>query len=333
MTDMPIDNDSTELLALDQELHPMTKSLDGVSPVYLYIAGQKSKQSRTMVRSRLKGIALLYGEIELDKVPWTKMTHKDALYIAHELSRPFYDEDGTRFERRPTTIRGYMDAFRGACKQYWLANELSHENYLKIKEVKIKIGKRVKTFERYDKQTVLSWCQALDDNTFKGTRDATMIALLYGSGIRRAELAHLKIENIFFQKKRLRVLGKGDKERVVPVIPWAFEYLVRWIEEKRGDNDGYVFSKIEQNETTYDDKPLSPGSVSYLLTNAFKKLNLVNPPSPHAFRHNFATKVKETSNNDIKMVQKLLGHEHLSTTLGYFIDNIDEAEDVVMNMD
>ncbi len=149
-------------------------------------------------------------------------------------------------------------------------------------------------------------------------RDKAIFELLYSSGLRVSELVELDVRDIQKQKGILRVMGKGSKERIVPIGEQAQAALERYLESGR--------PILMKNAKTDDDMTalflnqqggrLTSRGVQYLLDQYFKKGALKYKVSPHAFRHTFATHLLDNG-ADLRVIQELLGHESLSTTQVY----------------
>ncbi len=169
--------------------------------------------------------------------------------------------------------------------------------------------------------------QATDD-TMLGLRNRALFETLYGSGIRVSELTGLNVFDVDFSSGCLRVLGKGNRERVVPVGQKALDriqtYRDRLLARTGIDMtvDGPLF--LNKNEGR-----LTPRSVGRILEALIRKCSLAVPVSPHGIRHSFATHMLDAG-ADLRTVQELLGHKSLSTTQKYThvsIDRLMEAYD------
>ncbi|MBO5114598.1 MAG: tyrosine recombinase XerC [Peptococcaceae bacterium] len=149
-------------------------------------------------------------------------------------------------------------------------------------------------------------------------RDKAIFELLYSSGLRVSELVDIDVRDIQKQKGLLRIIGKGSKERIVPVGEQAQAALERYIESARPillkhakDNDAQEALFLNQQGGR-----LTARGVQYILEQYVKKGALKYKVSPHAFRHTFATHLLDNG-ADLRVIQELLGHESLSTTQVY----------------
>jgi len=145
-----------------------------------------------------------------------------------------------------------------------------------------------------------------------GQRNKTIIEILYGTGIRVSELIELKISNIFFKENLIRVLGKGDKERFVPIGLKAKKSIIDYINNDRkcqkieeSSNDILILSKYGKKITRH--------MIFTLIKNISKKSGITKKISPHTFRHSFASHLLKNG-ADLRTIQLILGHENITTT-------------------
>lgn len=153
---------------------------------------------------------------------------------------------------------------------------------------------------------------AIDLSKPEGMRNKAMLEILYGCGLRVSELTGLKISNLYLDIDFIKILGKGNKERLVPIGSDAVKYLRIFIEEIRvhikiiPGNEDFVFL----NNRGY---PLSRVMVFLIIKDLAQKAGINKSISPHTFRHSFATHLIE-GGADLRAVQEMLGHESITTT-------------------
>lgn len=153
---------------------------------------------------------------------------------------------------------------------------------------------------------------AIDRSKAEGERNIAIIETLYGSGVRVSELITMKISEIFWEDEFIRIIGKGDKQRLVPVSPKALKHLKIYLTEVR------VHLKIDP---IYEDfvflnrrgRGLTRVMIFTIVKQLAEKVGLQKNVSPHTFRHSFATHLIE-GGADLRAVQDLLGHESITTT-------------------
>ena len=153
---------------------------------------------------------------------------------------------------------------------------------------------------------------AIDHSKAEGMRNKAMLEVLYGCGLRVSELINLKISNLYLNIEFIKVTGKGDKERLVPIGAEAIKYLDIYMNQERvhvnikpGKED-YVFLNRRGS-------PLSRVMIFLIIKDLAEKINLKKSISPHTFRHSFATHLIE-GGADLRAVQEMLGHESITTT-------------------
>jgi len=153
---------------------------------------------------------------------------------------------------------------------------------------------------------------AIDHSTPEGTRNRAIIEVLYSSGLRVSELINLQLTNCHFDIGFLRVLGKGDKVRLVPIGREAIKYTELYLEHVRKemtvqkDSEDIVFLNRRG-------KQLSRVMIFLVIKDCTEKAGIHKNVSPHTFRHSFATHLIE-GGASLRAVQEMLGHESITTT-------------------
>ena len=166
---------------------------------------------------------------------------------------------------------------------------------------------QVLTIEEVDKLLDIPLNSAFD------YRNKAMLELMYGTGLRISELLDLKLGDIDFENCIVRCLGKGNKERIVPIGEYVIFYLNAYLEHRP------ILLKKRKNEYLFlnsrGDK-LSRFSFFKILKSILKSKNINKNISPHSLRHSFATHILE-GGGDLRSIQELLGHSDISTTKIY----------------
>lgn len=159
-------------------------------------------------------------------------------------------------------------------------------------------------------QEVTDIIEGVKTETWQGVRDRAILEILYGCGLRVSELCELKLSNVYASEGFLRVIGKGNKERLVPIGGAALEAFGAWLDLRPQTAapayDDYVF-------LNRFGKPLSRISVFNMVKKNAALAGVEKEISPHTFRHSFATHLIENG-ADLRVVQEMLGHESILTT-------------------
>jgi len=173
-----------------------------------------------------------------------------------------------------------------------------------------RIGRKLPVVLSYEEIELL--IHTIDLTKPEGTRNKAIIETLYSCGLRVSELVNLKLSNLFFDEDFIRVTGKGNKERLVPIGPEAIKYITIYLDEIRrhqkvGKESGdIVFLNRRGNQ-------LTRVMIFTIVRNIAEKTGIKKVISPHTFRHSFATHMVE-GGADLRVVQDLLGHQSITTT-------------------
>ena len=153
--------------------------------------------------------------------------------------------------------------------------------------------------------------QAIDLSKWEGHRNRAIIEVLYSCGLRVSELTNLKLSNLYIEEQYIRVMGKGSKERLVPISPRALDELNYWFADrnvmkiKPGEED-YVFLNRRGQHLTRT-------MILIMIKRYAVEAGIKKTISPHTLRHSFATSLLE-GGADLRAIQAMLGHESIGTT-------------------
>ena len=161
----------------------------------------------------------------------------------------------------------------------------------------------------------------------QGYRNRAILETLYGSGLRVSELVNMNLSNLLFKESLIRVIGKGNKQRLVPMGNISKKYLEIYINEIR------VVQKIhlENQDIVFlnrNGKRLSRQMIFTLINSLTIKSNIKKKIGPHTFRHSFATHLLENG-ADLRTIQILMGHESITTTEVYTHLNTSHLKSVI----
>lgn len=275
-------------------------------------------RSRVTLRSGLSHLADVLGMQgeRVEHLPWHTLT-------AANLSEALLQWQG---HLEPSTMRLYMHAARGISRACFVRGVMPADQYALIKEVKLprgrnKVGRgRAVALEYRNK--LLHDCAT--DERVQGVRDAAIVAMLFGSGMRRAEVASVCDEHIDLDEGELTVMVKGGHKTVKYLAAWALPYLEHWRQVRRSQKlvKGPFFGRVSKGGKLFADGFKGGGrSIYYLLEERSLRAGLPFLVKPHDARRTFASWA--IAEHGELAAQRLLGHADLSTTRLY--DKRDEG--------
>lgn len=173
-----------------------------------------------------------------------------------------------------------------------------------------KIGRKLPTVLSVDEIDKL--LSAIDLSKPEGQRNKAMLETLYSCGLRVSELIELKLSNTYFKQGFIKVIGKGDKERLIPISDKAIREITLYLEH---DRNKMVVSKESENIVFLNrrGRKLTRVMIFTIIKELASAIGLKKNISPHTFRHSFATHMVE-GGADLRAVQEMLGHESIITT-------------------
>lgn len=190
-----------------------------------------------------------------------------------------------------------------------------------------KIGRKLPdTLTQHEIDNLIS---AIDLSHPQGERNRTIIETIYSCGLRVSEAISLKISDLFFEEGFIRVLGKGDKERYIPIHKNAQKYILNYIQHIRA----HIKPGKNYEDTLFLNRrgnALTRQMVFLILKELALKINLHKKISPHTLRHSFATHLLENG-ADLRAIQQMLGHESITTTEIYVHVNTSFLREIVDN--
>ena len=174
-----------------------------------------------------------------------------------------------------------------------------------------KIGKKLPEFLTIDEIDLL--IQSIDRSKKEGERNLAMLEVLYGCGLRVSELIDLKISEIYWKEGFIRIIGKGNKERLVPLGKIASRHLKIYIQEVRVHQKNIKEEFIDHVFINKNGTKLSRVMIFKIIKSLKQKSGINKNISPHTLRHSFATHLVE-GGADLRAVQEMLGHQSITTT-------------------
>ncbi|WP_339715422.1 tyrosine-type recombinase/integrase [uncultured Kriegella sp.] len=284
-----------------------------VSSFISYLSLEKNYSEHTVqaYSSDIQGFCLFcskeYGLAEIDNVEYGLVRNWIVSLVDQRLSN-------RSINRKIASLKAYYKFLQrtGAIE----SNPLAKHKALKTSK-KIEVP-----FSPQEMEAVMS--QILFEEDFEGVRDKLIIDLLYTTGIRRAELIQMKIIDVDFENKTVRVLGKRNKERIVPLLDPTRNLFLKYFKERKSleiiNDREYVFLLRSGNK-------IYETLVYRLINNYFSKVSSKVKKSPHIIRHTFATHLLNKG-ADLNSVKELLGHSSLASTQVYTHNSIAELKKI-----
>ncbi|OBQ56645.1 site-specific tyrosine recombinase XerD [Tamlana sp. s12] len=191
---------------------------------------------------------------------------------------------------------------------------LIFEDYIRINPLELiespKIGRKLP--DTLSEDEIDAIIKAIDLSKPEGERNRAMLETLYGCGLRVSELINLKLSDLFFEEGFIKVTGKGDKQRFVPIVEITQKYINIYRKEIRT----HLNIQVGFEDTLFLNrrgKQLTRAMVFTIIKQLVEKIGLKKTVSPHTFRHSFATHLLQ-NNADLRSIQLMLGHESITTT-------------------
>lgn len=295
-------------------------SIDDPVTYYLKMLGPNS---RPTMRYVLQQVAERFGfdDIPITEVPWHSIMPAHVVALREALGAEGYAVD---------TVKLYMNAVRGVLNAAWVLKLIPRETLDEIRQIKPPRGSslpRGKNIKRNIIREIMENCSA--DSRPQGVRDAALIAVLYGSGMRKSESVNIKISDIDFAERCIYVVGKGNRELKKFAPDWVFEKVKAWIRFRAEftPDAPFLFNRIRKGGKVLDCQITKDG-----IYHVVKQRGLQAGVSimPHDFRRSFITRVIDE--HDLSIAQKLADHASTATTVRYDMRGEDKKRNVVDGM-
>ena len=297
------------------------------NPLTLYLT-RLAPSSQLTMRYVLQDAADRFGfeDINLEDIDWHLLQPEHVIALVAALR-----EDGYA----PNTSSLYVNAVRGVMNEAWRMSLISQEHLLKMRTVKAAPGTRLsqgRNLRRTLIREMMDVCAA--DPRPQGLRDAAVICILYGSGMRKSESVNLDLAQINFDERSLRVIGKGNKELIKYAPGWAFAKLQAWLEFRREQlkegeqDDSFLFNRIRRGSHITRER-ITKHAIYYIARQRGQQVGV--KIMPHDFRRSFITRVIEE--HDLSIAQKLAHHTNIQTTANYDVRDDNERRRAVDRFD
>ncbi len=272
---------------------------DSTNPAAVYLAALAPSGRRTMAQA-LSVVVDLLGGGDVPSFPWASLRYEHAQAVRRILVERY----------APATANKILSALRGVARECWRLGLMDAETHLRIRDVAGVRGARLPAGREVPMHELAKLFGACSSAGASGVRDAAALALLFGCGLRRAEAVSLDVGA--FDGDAVRVLGKGNKERSVPVPAAAAAALRAWL-ELRGGAPGPLLCPVRGSTVT-----VRAMSAQAVMTAMLRRAADGGVPhlSPHDLRRSYITSLLRAG-ADLSTVQRLAGHASVTTTTRY----------------
>jgi len=297
------------------------------NPLTLYLT-RLAPSSQLTMRYVLQDAAdrLGFEDVDIEDIPWHGLQPENVVALVAALR-----EDGYA----PNTSSLYVNAVRGVMNEAWRMSLISQDHLLKMRSVKAIAGTRLsqgRNLKRTLIHELMEVCAA--DPRPQGLRDAAVIALLYGTGMRKSESVDLDLNQVDFSERSLTVTGKGNKQLIKYAPTWAFAKLNAWLELRRSQlkegesDDAFLFNRIRRGNHITRER-ITKHAIYYIARQRGTQVGV--KIMPHDFRRSFITRVIEE--HDLSIAQKLAHHSNIQTTANYDVRDDNERRRAVDRFD
>ncbi|WP_370569533.1 tyrosine-type recombinase/integrase [Erwinia sp. S38] len=291
---------------LDASALAAISSSPSLNPAQSYLIGLSSATSRQTMKSFLNIVAGMLGFSSLQTCAWGSLRrhHIRGLLEMLQVSG-----------RAPATINTYLSALKGTAREAWMMKLTDTESYQQIQAIRAVRGSRLargRALAAQEIQALFRCCE--QDSACKGPRDAAMLAVMLGCGLRRSEVIGLDYASILPKEQALMIRGKGNKERLAFMPEAVWQRILTWTETVRGERDGPLFSRIRAGDSvTYE--RMTPQAVYHILYER-RTQSGIDACAPHDLRRTFASMMLENG-EDLITVRDAMGHASVTTTQKY----------------
>jgi len=301
----------------------MTKALTTTQPTKTdtraaraYLASLKSDVGRAAMTSALRKVARVMGAADLDTVNWATLNAANVKAIVAQVGEQRIEHGPRQGERlAPASVTTVLNALKGVARAAWERESITTDAWERIRAVKAPRGSRLPAGRDVDAGERAALIQtAARDATPAGARDTAMIAMLIATGMRRGEAVASKLRDIDLETGRVRVVGKGDKERTAYLRNGAMRAMRDWL-TVRGAQPGALFCVINKGGAIFTERHMSTTALHFILRKRAAEAG-VNDITAHDFRRTFAGELLDAG-QDISTVAAMLGHADVKTTAKY----------------
>ena len=272
---------------------------------FLFFLKVELNYSELTIKSYQLDLTDFFGYIESKKINYLTITNHDVREYLKYLDS--CNLKNSTISRRISTLRTFYN---------YLVDENIVENNVFHNVKNPKLEKKLPNYLNYNEMEEL--LESIDISTTEGLEKRLLIEMFYSTGCRVSEMINVKINDIDFTNKTIRIMGKGSQERIVYFGDYASKYLDNYLSKVKCDK--YLFTNKKGEKLTINE-------VEQIVKDIMKHITIKTHVTPHTLRHTFATHLLNNG-ADIRTVQELLGHANLSTTGIYTHVSSDRLKDI-----
>ena len=272
---------------------------------FLFFLKGELNYSELTIKSYQLDLTDFFRYVESKKINYLTITNHDVREYLKYLDS--CNLKNSTISRRISTLRTFYN---------YLVDENIVENNVFHNVKNPKLEKKLPNYLNYNETEEL--LESIDISTTEGLEKRLLIEMFYSTGCRVSEMINVKISDIDFTNKTIRIMGKGSKERIVYFGDYASKYLDNYLSKVKCDK--YLF-------TNKKGEKLTTNEVEQIVKDIMKHISIKTHVTPHTLRHTFATHLLNNG-ADIRTVQELLGHANLSTTGIYTHVSSDRLKDI-----
>lgn len=272
---------------------------------FLFFLKNELNYSELTIKSYQLDLTDFFRYVESKKINYLTITNHDVRGYLKYLDS--CNLKNSTISRRISTLRTFYN---------YLVDENIVENNVFHNVKNPKLEKKLPNYLNYNEMEEL--LESIDISTTEGLEKRLLIEMFYSTGCRVSEMINVKISDIDFTNKTIRIMGKGSKERIVYFGDYASKYLDNYLSKVKCDK--YLFTNKKGEKLTINE-------VEQIVKDIMKHISIKTHVTPHTLRHTFATHLLNNG-ADIKTVQELLGHANLSTTGIYTHVSSDRLKDI-----
>lgn len=285
------------------------------NPAVAYLISLGSKRSRQTMASFLNIVAKMIGYQNLKDCAWTSIRRHHVMAVLEMLGDA---------EKAPATINTYLAAIKGVVLEAWSMKQIDTDSFQHIKQIRSVKGSRLpngRALGKHEIRSLFFTCES--DASSKGLRDAAILGVLLGCGLRRSEIVALDFQSVDYKERSLKVLGKGNKERLAFIPGGTWLRLEKWVEEVRGTHQGALFTRIRRFDDVTSER-MSDQAIYHILETRRIEAG-IEKFAPHDLRRTFASAMLDNG-EDIVTVKDAMGHSSIATTQKYDRRGVDRLK-------